>query len=148
MHLVHSIALNLEDPLVLHASKIRGNKTFTCLAPYLLLIHINKFLFNCLSPFCLRICIGMVPGFGEGLGSSGTGLVVTIARSIRKFKFLMALFSCVACLTILLALSLYEAWSFLMACTNFALIVVWGVAFSWSSTSSSKTFSLSFLKSS
>ena len=60
--------LDLEDPLVFYAPSIRGHKTFPCLMPYLLLVHIGKFLYDCFSPFCVRVCIGMVPGFGEGLG--------------------------------------------------------------------------------
>ena len=66
--LVSTIALNLEDPLVLLTPMIKGHKTFACLVPYLLLVHIGEFLFDCFLSFNARTCIEMVPGFGEGLG--------------------------------------------------------------------------------
>ena len=90
--------------------------------------------------------MGWLQALFKVLGSSGTGLVsvVTIAKSIRTFKFLMASFSFVACLMILLALSLNEAWSFFMACNTLGLIVVWGVILIWSSMSSSKKLSSLF----
>ena len=53
-------------------------------------------------------------------------LLDTMARSIKKFKFLLALFSHAAYLTILLALLLFEACSYFIACTILALIVVLG----------------------
>ena len=67
-HLVHTVVLNLEDPLVLDTPMIRGHKTFACLVPYLLLVHLGEFLFDCFLSFHARTCIGMVPGFDEGLG--------------------------------------------------------------------------------
>ena len=67
MHPVHTIKLNLEDPLILYTPTIRGHKTFVSLAPYLLFVHVGKFLFNLFSPFYARTCTGMVPGFGESL---------------------------------------------------------------------------------
>ena len=51
--------------------------------------------------------------------------VVTMAKLMRKFKFL-ATFSCIASLMILLASSLYKAWSFFMTQITFALTVVLG----------------------
>ena len=68
MHPVHTVALNLEDPLVLHTCMIRVEKTFACLVLYLLLVHVGKFLFDCFSPFHARTFIWIVPSFSEGLG--------------------------------------------------------------------------------
>ena len=111
MHPVHTIVLNFEDSLILMHLQLGGIRLHV---PYLLLVHICKFFVNCFSPFFARIFVGMIPSLLSVWSTSGVGLVllVTMARLIKKFKFLMAFFSCIACLTILLALSLYQAWSF------------------------------------
>ena len=68
MCLVHPIALDLEDPLVFYTSSIRGHKTFLCLAPYMLLVHISEFFLDHILPFCMRVEVGIVPSFSEGFG--------------------------------------------------------------------------------
>ena len=67
-HLVHAIALDLEDPLVFYTPAIRGHKTFASLASYLLLVNIGTFLANHLLPFFVRVFVGMIPSFIECLG--------------------------------------------------------------------------------
>ena len=48
---IHTIVLDLEDPFVFYTPLIREHKTFPCLAPYLLLVHVGKFFLDCFSPF-------------------------------------------------------------------------------------------------
>ena len=150
MHQVHTVALGVEDTLVLHTPMIRGYKTCACLAPYLLLVHVSKFLVDRFSPFHARTCIGIVPGFCKVSRFFRYRLAVSGHHSQidEKIKFFMAPFSCIACLISLLALSLYKAWSIFKAHTTFALIVVWGIALTWLSISLSKKLLSSFLKSS
>ena len=63
MHPVHTIALDLEDPLVFHTHLIGRHKIFACLMPYLLLVNVGEFLANGFLSFFLESCIGMIPGF-------------------------------------------------------------------------------------
>ena len=150
MHLVPTIVLNLEDPLIFDAPVIRGHMTFMSHAPHLLLVHFCKFLANCLSFFLQESLLGWFQALLNVWGSSGTGLVlfVTMARWIRKFKFLLALFSLASCLKILLASLLYKACSIFMQHTTFVLIVVLGVILTLSSTSSLKKICWHFFMSS
>ena len=79
--LVHTVPIDLEDPLVFYTTSIRGHNTFACLVPYLLLVHVGKFFFDSFSSFCVRVCIGMAPGFGEGIGFFRYKLGVSVHHS-------------------------------------------------------------------
>ena len=68
MHPVHTISLDLEDPLIFHSPTIREHKTLVSHAPHPLLVYAGELLVNCFPPFCTRICIGMIPMFVEGIG--------------------------------------------------------------------------------
>ena len=127
-HPVHTIVLDLKDPLVFYTPSIRGHKTFLCLESYLLLVHVGRFFLDCFLPFFMRVWAG-----------TDSVLVVTIDKSIWKFKFLMALFSFVVCSMILLASSLYKAWSFFIPWTAFKLTLAWGEILTWPLTSSLKS---------
>ena len=74
MHPIHTIVLDLEEPLVYYTPLIRGRKTFSCLVPYLLLVHVGEFILYCFSLFCTRVWVGMVPSYGEGFGPFRYGL--------------------------------------------------------------------------
>ena len=63
---IHTIVLDLEDPFVSYTLPIRGHKIFASLAPYLLLVHVDKFFANGFLSFFARSCDGMVPSFMEG----------------------------------------------------------------------------------
>ena len=67
-HLIHTIALNFECPHIFDAPMIGRHKTFMCLLPYLLFVHIGELLANSLLPFSLRLFVRMIPGFIECLG--------------------------------------------------------------------------------
>ena len=60
MHLVYTVVLDFEDPLVFYTPLIRGHKTF-CLEPYLLLVHVSKFYLDHFSLFSMRVLVGMIP---------------------------------------------------------------------------------------
>ena len=66
--LVHTIALNFEDPLIFDAPVIRGHMAFMCHLPYLLFVHIGEFFTNGFSPFFAKIFIEMILGLVECLG--------------------------------------------------------------------------------
>ena len=68
MHPVHTIVLDLDNPLVLNVPAIRRHKTFASHVPYLLLVHIVKLFVNYFLPFCTKICIWMIPRFVESFG--------------------------------------------------------------------------------
>ena len=91
MHPVHTVALDLEDPLVLHTPVIRGHKTLARHAPYLLFIHIRKFFMNFLLHLVQEFALGWFQALVKVFGFSGTGLVllVTIARLMRKCHFFL-----------------------------------------------------------
>ena len=142
MHPVHTVVLNLEDPLVFHTPTNRGHKTFACLELYLLLVHVSKFFLIASHHFMQDFALRWFQVLVKVLGSSGTGLVsvVTIAKSMRKFKFFYSTFFLHCLLDNLLASSSCKAWSFFIAHTTFMLTVVWGVALTWSLISLSKNF--------
>ena len=68
----------------------------------------------------IEFALGWFQALEKVLDSSDTGLesLVTIAESVRKFKFLIAPFSLVAFLVMLIISTLYKAWSFIKACTT------------------------------
>ena len=66
--LAHTISLDHEVPLVFYTLVIWGHKTFASLAPYLLLVHVSKFLANCFSPLFAKVFVMMIPSFVECLG--------------------------------------------------------------------------------
>ena len=63
---VHTVVLDLEDPLVFYTPVIRGHKTFVSLAPDLLFIHTGEFFAKCFSSLLARVFVGMIPCFVEG----------------------------------------------------------------------------------
>ena len=81
-------------PFIFGAPTVWGHKTFMCHLPYLLLIHIGEIFANCFLQFFARIFVGMIQALLNVLGSSrvSLALLATLARSIKKFKFLVASF--------------------------------------------------------
>ena len=75
-HPVHTVALDLDDPLVFYIPSIEGPKTFLCFVPYLLLIHVGKFFLDHFSPCCMGVLVGMIPSFSESFGLFGYRLGV------------------------------------------------------------------------
>ena len=65
---VHTVALDLEDPLASNVPGSRRHKTIASHVPYLLLVHVGKLLVNCFLPFCARVGIGMILSFVEIFG--------------------------------------------------------------------------------
>ena len=109
-HLVHTVVLDCEDPLVFYTLLIGTHKSFAGLMQYLLLVHVCKLFAYGFSPFLKEFALGWFQASAKAVGFSGMGMVslVTIAKSMRKFKFSLA-FSCVASLMSFLVSSLYEA---------------------------------------
>ena len=52
--LIHTVFLNLENPLNFYIPPIQGHKNFMCLSPYLFL-HVIEFLANDLTPFFVKL---------------------------------------------------------------------------------------------
>ena len=58
--------LDLEDPLVFYTLAIREHKIMS-LVPYLLLVHVSKFLVNCFSPLFAIVFVGIFTSLVECL---------------------------------------------------------------------------------
>ena len=66
--LVHTLVLDLENPLVFYAPAIREHNTVASHVSYLLLVHVGKFLEYLFSPLFARVFAGIIPSFIECLG--------------------------------------------------------------------------------
>ena len=91
---MHTIGVNVKRPLILNAPKVGGPKNFLHLPPYLLLVCVIELFANGLMPFFCHSLLGWLLALLNVWSSSSVDLVslATIARSIKKFKFLWAFF--------------------------------------------------------